>query len=173
MRQNAYLVLTKVLAVSTILDFAVNLALHSLFLFGIALIVFAFALDDCEFNFQELAFEVEGQRDKSVAFLQNLPLNLPDLGSVQEKLADPSFVHLGIAAVLVGVDPHRVKEDFAILNPGKGVAEVDMAFPDGLDFGAEQGNTGFVGLDDVIVVPRFAVLGDDLHAFLSLHDQLK
>ena len=48
------------------------------------------------------------------------------------------------------------------------VAEIDASFADRFDLGAEQRDTRLLGFEDVVVVARFAIVGDDSLCFLAL-----
>ena len=57
------------------------------------------------------------------------------------------------------VDPH-----LAAFDAGEAVAELDTFFADRLHLGAQERDTGFEGLDEVVVVVRLAVVCDDFRA---------
>jgi hypothetical protein len=60
----------------------------------------------------------------------------------------------------VRADVDVVQEHLALLHARVAVAEVDAALADGLDLGAEQCDASLVGVEDVVVVKRLAILGD-------------
>jgi hypothetical protein len=61
---------------------------------------------------------------------------------------------------------HIIKHQFGVFNAGKTVLQVGLAGAQGFHLGPEQGDTGFEGLQNMIFMPGFSVLGDslDIHA---------
>ena len=87
---------------------------------------------------------------------------------MQQQLPAAQRLVFGIPAMAVRADVHVVDEHLAVFDAGKAVAEVDAALADRLHLGAEQHDTGLERLEEVIVVPRLAVLGDVRLGFLPL-----
>jgi hypothetical protein len=161
------------LILAAIFDLSVKLSFGALLFFGLALVVFTLTLDDAKFDFEILALEINLQGDEGVTLFEYLPLNLSDLGAIQEQFANAAFVDVGVAAITVGANAHRVKEHLALVDTREGITQIDMPFSDGFYLGAEKRYARFISLDDMIVMPGFAILSDDLHGSVGLHDPLK
>jgi hypothetical protein len=61
----------------------------------------------------------------------------------------------------VRADVHPIEPDLTVLDASVTVAQVDAALANGFDLGAEQRDTGFPGVQQMVVVSCFAVVRDD------------
>ena len=93
------------------------------------------------------------------------PINFRISCAMQQELPLPHLRMVGVAAMAVGADVHVHHPHLAAVGPRVAVAEVDAPFADGLDLGAEQRDARLLGLEDVVVVAGFAIVGDDRCAF--------
>ena len=77
----------------------------------------------------------------------------------QELAASFGIVGPETGGVFVGRDVDTEEPGLAVLHPGVGVGQGDPAGPERLHLGALEGDTAFVGLQDVVVVTGPAVAG--------------
>jgi hypothetical protein len=129
---------------------------------ALALVELAFALGQGKRDLGLAGFEVELQRHQRVSLLVRFGVQARDLPFVQEELSHPQGLMVVVVGKGVGADVHLVEPDFAVLDLGVGVFQVGFPQPQGLNLGAGQHEPGLVLVDDEVIVPRLAVLGDDL-----------
>src|SRR3954447_7024620 len=130
------------------------------------------ALGQSDLHLGPAVLEVQRQRDDRVALLAGLPLDLVDLGPVEQQfaLAPGSVVGTGALGVLRDVDA---------LEPCLAVVDLDEAVDQGrpagaqrLHLGADEDQSGLVGVLDAVVVPRLAVLRNQLAPLLLGHGRI-
>src|SRR5258705_11431801 len=124
----------------------------------LALVVRLLALGERQQHLDAPFLEVELQRHEREALLDGPANQLADLVRVHQQLALPLLGVIGVAAVTVRADVHVHQPDLAVLRARVAVAEVHASLPNRLHLGAEQRDTRFPRLEDVIVVAGLAVL---------------
>jgi len=138
-------------------------------LLGAAFEGFAFVVEFLSFgerngDFGIVAFvEVEFEGDDGEAVFVDFGIEFFDLFFVQEEFAWSAFFagEVGVGSIEpsdMGV--HEV--EFAFDEAAEGVAEVGAFGTEPFDLGALQHDPGLEGLEDLIVVAGFFVLGDEL-----------
>src|SRR3954468_10895941 len=108
-----------------------------------ALVVILLAPRQADGHLYPAVLEVHADRDQRHPFFDRLANQLPDLLAMQEQLATPERLVIGVAAVRVRADVHVVEEHLPIFDPREAVAKVDAALADRLHLGAEQRDTRF------------------------------
>jgi len=134
---------------------------------GISLVVQLFALGQGQLNLDPAVLKVERQRYQGVAVPLDVAVEPHDLPLVHEQLALPQRIAVEEVALLVGADVQPDDEKLAVFDGAIAVLHVHRAGAETLDLGARQGDAGLEGLDDVVIVPGLAVLGDLLGSFLK------
>src|SRR2546425_5127521 len=79
---------------------------------------------------------------------------------MKQKLAGPQRLVVGVAAMAVGTDVDVEQVQLAVVDPREAVTEIDPAFPDRFDLGAEQHQPRLEGLEEMVVVERLSVFRD-------------
>src|SRR6202008_2392894 len=129
-------------------------------LYRFALFVLLLPLGESDGPFHSAVLEVHAHRDEGHAALDGLANQLLNLVAVEQQLSPAQRLVVRVPAVGVRADVDVVQKHFPIVDPREAVAEVDAAFANRLDLGAEQRNARLERLEKVVVVMRFAVLGD-------------
>src|SRR5262249_25598627 len=137
---------------------------------GLALVVGLLAAGQAHGELDLPALEIEAERNQCHSLLDGLPDEFPDLLTMQQQLAAPRRLVVGVAAVCVLRDVDVVDEDLPALDTRVAVAQVDAALADRLHLRALQDNAGLERLEDVVVVERLPVLRDDSLCFLALSE---
>ncbi len=105
-------------------------------------------------------FEVRGNGHQGQRALLGLAGKVQDFALVKQELTGPVRVeHAEAARVAVGGYVHAVQPDLAVLGPGERVPQLHLAFPEGLHLAPDQHNPGLIGVQDLVIVTRPAVLG--------------
>jgi hypothetical protein len=112
--------------------------------------------------------EIHLQRHQRQTLFCRSSNQFPNLVPVQEEFALPHLGVVRVAAVTVRADVHVQHPRFSTLDPRVAVAQVHAPFANRLDLGAEQGEARLVGLEDVVVVARLAIVGNDPLLLLAL-----
>src|SRR6478672_2555879 len=111
---------------------AIDLALAN----GLTLVVRLLALRETDRELDAAALVVEAKRHECHAALHGPANQLADLLAMQEQLAAPRRLMVGVPAIGVRADVHVVDPDLAGLDAGVAVAEVHAAVADRLHLGA-------------------------------------
>src|SRR5262245_26103355 len=128
----------------------------------LALVVSLLAFREPEGNLDPTVLEVHAGRHERHAALDRLADQLSNLLAVQQQLALPRRLVIGIAPMAVRLDVDVVDPHFPGVHAGIAVAQVDVPLPDRFDLGPEERHTSLERLEDVVVVERLAVFGDVL-----------
>lgn len=72
-------------------------------------------------------------------------------------------------AMFVGCDVHAVDPEFAVVDSGVAVGELDFVSPQRFDLGPGQYDTDLESVEDFVLMPGFTVLSDILDAGI-IHD---
>src|SRR5690348_1147181 len=80
---------------------------------------------------------------------------------MQQQLASAIGFGGGVAGVFVAADVAVEEEGLAIANQAVAILELRLAGAQGFDLAAEQGHSGFEALENLVVMARLAVLGND------------
>jgi hypothetical protein len=129
------------------------------FLLGGAFVVLLLALGEGELAFDAAVAEVEADGDEGEALLAGGGFELAELLLVDEEFAGAEgFVVHGVA-MREGADVSVEEEEFAVFQNAVGVFEVGFAFSDGFDFGAAEGDAGFVFVGEEVVEAGGAIEG--------------
>ena len=127
--------------------------------FGGALIPFLLAFGQGELALDAAVAEVEADGDEGIALLSGHALELADLVFVQQQLAGAERVVVHGVAVGERADVGVQEEAFAVFEQAVGVLEVGLAFADGLDLGAAEGDAGLELVGEEVIVAGGAVEG--------------
>ena len=92
--------------------------------------------------------------EEQLSFLESMPM--------EQQLAPPERVVVLAVAHLVGADVHLDDPSLVVPDFPVGITQVDPAVAQGLHLGAQQHQSGFPGILDLVLVPGPLVLGDDL-----------
>jgi len=133
---------------------------------GAALVPLAATAGEAEFDLGVASLEVELEGYDGEAALGGEAGEVFDFAAVEEELAGARGVEVVLGGGFVGGYVEVVEPGIAALDARVGLAEVDAAVPNGLDFGASEDEAGVVGLHYLVVVSGFSVDGDD---FLVRH----
>ncbi len=95
-------------------------------------------------------------------FSWTLPVELVDLATVEEKLAVAVGVVVGRVALRVLGDVEADEVDLALANVAEGALQGRLAVAERLHLGAGQGEARLEAVEEVVLVPRAAVVGDQL-----------
>ena len=106
--------------------------------------------------------EVQRQRHQCQVAVADLADQVVDLLAVQQQLAVAPRRVVGPAAVVILGDVQVAQPDLAVVDGGERVGQRRLAVAQALHLGADQRDPGLEGLEDRIVVPRFAIGRDDL-----------
>jgi hypothetical protein len=135
------------------LQFPVGIALFDV----IAFVVLHLAFAEPERDLHSAVFPIEGERDEGMAFDGNLAEEFPDFGLVEKQFADGFGLMVLEITEAVFVDMGVVEEDLAVLDPGKGIADLALAGAQRFDLGAFEHNAGLICLEDVVIPPCFRI----------------
>src|SRR5262249_3704852 len=97
---------------------------------------------------------------------------LVQLRAGEKELPGPGRVVRLVPAVAVLADVRAEQEGFSLLEFAVGVAQIHATFTDGFHFGAKQHHAGLERLEEVIVVSRLAIVGDEDFFFRAGHAPL-
>lgn len=98
--------------------------------------------------------EINTQRYKGKPALLSLPKQSPDLTFMEEELPAMLGIISPIAALTILADMNIIEEHLTVFHPCVTILKTDFAFSEGLHLHALQHNTGFIGIDNVVIVPR-------------------
>ena len=143
---------------------------------GFAFVVQLFALRDRQFQLDAPVFQVHFGGNQSQSFFAYLAQQFVDLSAMQQQLAPPCrFVILTIAVrILANV---RVQQPSLVFKDlGETVLQLNPSILRRFDLGSSERETGFVPLQQVIVVSGMTVIAQDfdfrLHSGLILHSTI-
>src|SRR5699024_9298478 len=138
-----------------------HFALLSAALDVLALVVVLLTAGQGQLALEAPVDEVQLQGNQRVVAVANLTHQRVDLAAVQQELTHaPRGVIPEVAArVLRDVKPPQ--PDLASIDGGISVHEAGLALPQGLDLRADEHHAALVGVEDVVVVARLAVGGND------------
>src|SRR5579884_2177583 len=146
-------------------DGGARLILHLALALGLALIVKLLASPDGELHFDPAVFEIHLRGHQREALLARLAEQLVDFAAVQQELAPA--IGLMIFAVAV-----RILADVGVDQPGfltdyfsEGVLELNLALARRFHLGSGEGKTGFITLEQMIIVPGVPVITENFDAF--------
>src|SRR5437763_9737607 len=117
-------------------DFARGLALNRPLLDVGAFVVRDLALADAELGFQFSVFPIELQDNEGAAFDLGLAIKFVDLLAVKQKFADALRARNFVTRFFVGLDVGVVEKSLAVIDSGKGIADVGFARANGFDLAA-------------------------------------
>src|SRR5262249_53956876 len=109
---------------------------------GLALVVRLLAAGQADGELDLPALEIQAERNQGHSLLDGVPDEFPGLLAVQQQLAAPRRLMLGVAAVCILRDVDVVDEDLAALDARVAVAQVDAALADRLHLRALQDDAG-------------------------------
>jgi hypothetical protein len=127
---------------------------------GFLLIVDFLSPGHPQFQLSHPMSNIEPKRHQSQTLLHYLACEPIDFLFVQQKLTRPDRIMGVIASGIVGGNMAVMEPQLAILGPGIGVTQVDLAFPDGFDLRTPEDNPSFKAFLNKIVVVSFAINGD-------------
>ena len=121
-----------------------------------------FAAREAEGYFDLVSFEIEPKCDERNASVVELDFELVQLLAMHEEL--PLSLLLVIELIALFEMPYMdvLKPEFFLVNATVSIGDDRFTIAKRFDFGAGQHDTGFDLFDDVIFVPRTAILGDRL-----------
>src|SRR6266516_7273757 len=140
------------------LDLAARIAIGD----GAPLVTQLLAPPDRDFRLHLAVLEVEAGRHEGEALFAHLRVEPVDLAPVQEELARP--VGLVILAVARAVLRHVQADEprLAVAHVGVRLLERRLPLPQRLHLGAGQHEAGLDPVEEAVVVPRAAVVDDQL-----------
>ena len=138
-------------------DFARRFAIDGAFLQILPLVMRELPVPYAELRFNPSIFPIELEHNKSTAFDLRFAVELIDLLTMEEKFADPLRSWDFVARLFVGLNIGVVEKDFALFNPGKGVADVRFAGANGFNFAALQLDSRLVPIEDVKIAKSLAI----------------
>src|SRR4051812_20412888 len=134
-----------------------------------ALVALLLAPGEGELELRAAVLEVEARRHERQAFLLNLADQRFDLPAVEQQLAIPVGLVIRDVSLRVLVDVGADQPDLAVAQVRVRLGERDPAVAEGLDLGAGQLQARFEAVQQVVVMPRTAILGDRLDSGRSGH----
>src|SRR5579859_775948 len=139
------------------LDRALDLALGIALGDRVALVVLALALCQRQLQLDLAVLVVQPEWDQRVAAHARLGREPADLPRVQQEFARPPRLVVPAVALFEQRDVGIPQPDLAFVGAGVGVAQVDVARANRLDFRAQQGEASLDGFEDVVVVVRLPI----------------
>ena len=131
---------------------------------GVSPIVFTFALGHTEFDLRHPPFEIEFEWDEGEPLFFHSPPQPIYFPSMEQETALAKRVVIESIALRVLAYVQVVQEGLTVVDPCVAVSHVGLALPKGFDLGSTQFDTGLNRIQDLIVVPGFAILGNDFYA---------
>ena len=155
-------------APTTCLDRRPGFTIHFAASNRLAFVMRLFSTREADEHFDAAVLEVHLERHQRESLFGCSSNQLPDLVSVQQKLALASLGMFGVAAVAVGTDMHIQHPDLTAVGACVAVAQIDASFADRLDLRAEERDARLVGFENVIVVACLAIVGNEALCLLAL-----
>src|SRR5581483_7092823 len=118
-----------------------------------------------ELDLDPPVLEVEAGRHQREPALANLAVERGDLALVQEELAVARRGVVRDVALLVRGDVGPDEPGLAVADVGVRLVQSDPAVAEGLDLRSRQLKPGLETLEQLVVVPRAAILGEQLLSF--------
>ena len=118
-----------------------------------------FTLAESDLNFYASAFEVDAQGDKGHSFFVDFASDTDDFVFVHKKFARSFGFVIESIALFVGRYVGVLEEHLVFLDIDVAVFQDQVSSPKRFDFGSLERNTGFVGVDDFVVVIRAFIFG--------------
>jgi hypothetical protein len=134
------------------------------------LVVHLLALGQGDLHLDAAVLQVDPGGHQGQALFLDLAHQAADLALVQEQLPGPHRLVVEQVAVGVGVDVAAHQERLLVPDADHALLDVHLALADGLDLGAQQGDPGLEGLQDVVIVEGLLVGGE---AFGFQHGRLQ
>jgi hypothetical protein len=131
---------------------------------GGAFIPLLFALGKGDLAFDPAVAEVEAGGNQGEAFLAGSDFEFAHLGFVQQKFAGAQRLVVHGIAVGKRADVGVEQEALSVLEQAVGVLEVGLAFANRLNFGAAEGDAGFVFVEEGVVIAGGAIVGRVAHS---------
>ena len=139
---------------------------------GFALVVLALAPGQGQGHLGLALLEVDFKRDQRQAFFIDLADQALDFIFMQQQLAGALRVVVAVGGKRVGADMHLMDEDFPlVVDLGVSIFQVDPAEPQRFDFGAAQGQAGFIFVLDKIIEAGLFVDRYDFDVLVFFHLQ--
>src|SRR5699024_4497667 len=142
-------------------QFADHLALLGAALDVLTLVVVLLTAGQRELALQATIDEVQLQRNQRVVAVAYLAHQRDNLATVQQQLTHGSRGVVPEARAAVLRDTQPPQPGLAGIDGRLSVHEAGLALPQGLDVCADENNAALVGIEDVVVVARLAVGGND------------
>src|SRR5207342_3331404 len=127
-----------------------------------ALVDALLALGEAQLDLHAAVCEVEGERHERHPPLRDLLPELGDLAPVEQELAVAQRLVVLDVSLPVGGDVRADQENLAVAQLRKGLADVAASVAQRLDLGPLERDARLHPFEDVEVVPRLTVLGDEL-----------
>ena len=115
-----------------------------------------------ELDLDPPVLEVEARRDEREALLAHLAVQRVDLAPVEQELAVALGTVVELVALRVLGDRRADEPRLAVADLGVRLGELRAALAERLDLGPRQLQARLDPVEQVVVVPRAAVLGDQL-----------
>src|SRR5208282_1891906 len=140
------------------LDFAIRSPARE----HVALVVRVLAFGEPKLNLGASVLEVNFQRDDRVALLAHAAPQAIDLAPMHQQFSRASFLVAELARRRVSADVHALEKRLAVLDARVTVAQICAMRPQRLDLGAREREAGLDSLLDKEVMPRLAVVDDQI-----------
>jgi hypothetical protein len=127
--------------------------------FGGSLVPVLFALGEGYFALDAAVAEIKLHRDERVALLGRQSFKFLDLSFVQQELSGSQGLVVHGVAVGERADVGVEEETLTVLEEAVRVLEVGLAFADGFDLGAAQGDAALKAVGEEVVEAGRAVVG--------------
>ncbi len=132
-----------------------------------ALVSPLFTPGESELDLRPAVLEVELRRDERQALLGDLARQGIDLVPVEEELAIPIGVMVGDVALVVDRDVGTDEPGLPIAYVRIGLLERGTSIPERLDLRPGQHEAGLHAVEKVVIVPRPAVVDDQMLSLLG------
>src|SRR5262249_18944023 len=141
-------------------DCPVHLAAHLALAKRRALVVELLTTREPDLELRPAALEVEPERHQREPALGDLAGQALDLPLVEEQLAIPLRIVVGVGAVAVWADVTAEEPPLAVPHRSVGVLEVHQSGAQGLHLRPAQDEPGLERLEDLVLVARATIRGD-------------
>ena len=117
--------------------------------------------------------EIHPQRNEGESTLLGTSKESSNLLLVKEKLPAALGIVSLYAAVTIRTYMSVIEKHFAVFHPGVAVLKTDFTFTEGFYLHTLQSDASFIGIDDMVIMPRSSVLHDPLDISQLLSTPIK